>query len=342
MHKIILTDTEKYELELRHKAARDSRECDRIKAVLLRSEGWSTAMISQALRIHSSTVTNHLNDYISELKLKPENGGSSSLLTAEQVEEIIQHISDNVYTKSIDIVAYIQKNYGVTYTVSGINKWLHRVGFSYKRPKGVPHKVDLEKQAQFIEQYEELKKNLKEGEKIVFLDGTHPTQATKISYGWIKKGMDKTIQTTGSRTRLNILGALDLNDIAGTISTQFDTINQESVITFLKLIRDKNPENHRIYIVLDGAGYHRALLVREEAKRLNIELVFLPPYSPNLNPIERLWKVMNEEARNNRYFPDATSFRKSIGNFFEVVLPKIGESLTSRINDTFQRLNLAS
>ncbi|MDD1830295.1 transposase, partial [Photobacterium sp. ZSDE20] len=65
----------------------------------------------------------------------------------------------------------------------------------------------------------------------------------------------------------------------------------------------------------DGAGYHRSDLVRNSAFVLNIELHYLPPYSPNLNPIERLWKVMNEYSRNNVYFKTKREFREAIENF---------------------------
>ena len=54
--------------------------------------------------------------------------------------------------------------------------------------------------------------------------------------------------------------------------------------------------------MLDGAGYHRSQEVKDKAVELGITLHYLPAYSPNLNPIERLWKVMNEHARNNKYF----------------------------------------
>uniref|UniRef100_UPI0018E2CF59 transposase n=1 Tax=Psychromonas sp. Urea-02u-13 TaxID=2058326 RepID=UPI0018E2CF59 len=70
-----------------------------------------------------------------------------------------------------------------------------------------------------------------------------------------------------------------------------------------------------IHLVLDGAGYHLSHLVIQKAKDLGITLHYLPPYSPNLNPIERLWKVMNEHARNNRYFATAKAFRESINSF---------------------------
>ncbi|EAA8200304.1 hypothetical protein AOL60_22065 [Salmonella enterica] len=62
-------------------------------------------------------------------------------------------------------------------------------------------------------------------------------------------------------------------------------------------------------MILDGAGYHRTEQVKEWAFMLNIELYYLPPYSPNLNPIERLWKAMNEKVINNRYFTSPKVFR---------------------------------
>ncbi|CAI2472799.1 Uncharacterised protein [Serratia ficaria] len=75
---------------------------------------------------------------------------------------------------------------------------------------------------------------------------------------------------------------------------------------------------------------------------MNIELHYLPPYSPNLNPIERLWKVMNEHTRNNRYFATAKAFQAAINGFFSNTLPEIAGKLTCRINDNFQTLKPAS
>ncbi|WP_340619176.1 helix-turn-helix domain-containing protein, partial [Xenorhabdus entomophaga] len=81
--KIHLTADQKKALELMHDTTRDGRVRDRIKAVLLASEGWTAQMIAQALRIHESTVSRHLKDYFSQEKLAPENGGSESHLSAE-------------------------------------------------------------------------------------------------------------------------------------------------------------------------------------------------------------------------------------------------------------------
>lgn len=64
--------------------------------------------------------------------------------------------------------------------------------------------------------------------------------------------------------------------------------------------------------------------------------------NPNLNPIERLWKVMNEYARNNQYFATAKEFQRKINHFLDHTLPQVGASLISRINDNFQVLSPAS
>ncbi len=87
--KIVLTPQQKQQLEQLHDTERDRRVCDRIKAVLVASEGWSQVMISQALRIHESTVARHLSDYVLSEKLKPENGGSQSRLSVTQTMQLI-------------------------------------------------------------------------------------------------------------------------------------------------------------------------------------------------------------------------------------------------------------
>jgi len=314
MANITLTQQEKSALELLHKKCRDKRECDRIKAVLLSDEGWSSVMIAQALRKHNASIARHLNDYTNDRKLKSENGDSKSNLTAVQTEEVNQHLMEKTYRYSYQIVDYILNTHKIRFSVSGLNKWLHNNGFSYKMPKGVPHKFDSEKQSQFIEYYQSLKAQVTD-EPILFIDAMHPTQATKVSCGWIKKGQDKTIETTGSRTRLNIVGAIDLNDIGSALVNRYEKVNGETMQQFFEEIKQKHPSKKEIHIILDGAGYHKSKDLIDKAKQLKIKLHYLPPYSPNLNPIERLWKVMNEHVRNNQYFSTAKEFRDKIDEF---------------------------
>ena len=164
MRKVQLTSGEKRELESRHKKVRDGRERDRIKAVLLSAEDWSTSKIAQALRKHESSIVRYLNDFIQNGKLSSESGGSDGYLNDEDRQRLIQHLCENTYLHTHQIVTYIKKTFDMEYTVSGLNKWLHQHDFSYKKPKGIPHKFDVEKQAAFIEHYETLKASLNDDE----------------------------------------------------------------------------------------------------------------------------------------------------------------------------------
>jgi transposase len=96
------------------------------------------------------------------------------------------------------------------------------------------------------------------------------------------------------------------------ITKQYATVNGKSIIDFFKLIKEQYTTSFPLHLVLDGAGYHRSDVVKIAAKELGIILHYLPPYSPNLNPIEWLWKVMKKYARNNKYFATAKEFRHPI------------------------------
>jgi len=339
---ISLSHQEKSRLESRHKKSRDKRECDRIKAILLSDEGWSPFLISQALRKHQTSIIRHLHDYEENKRSTSINGGSTGHLDEDQNELLITHLRAQTYFHKHEIREYIKTTFGVDYSLPGLQKWLHRNGFSYKQFKGVPHKYEEEKQEAFVAEYEVLKSNAASDEPILFMDATHPTQATKISCGWIQTGIDKPIKTTGSRTRLNIVGAIRLGCLQDAVIQQYDTVNGESIIDFFSLIKAQYTSNKPIHLILDGAGYHRSGVVKEAAKEQGIVLHYLPPYSPNLNPIERLWKVMNEYARNNQYFATAKDFRRQINLFFDTTLPDIAVTLDSRINDNFQSFDFAS
>lgn len=341
--KIELTAEQKIALGAQHRQTRDRRICDRIRCVLLSSEGWSAAMIAKSQLIDETTVRRHLNDWLNEQKLKPENGGSQSHLSEEQTEKLKTYLANNLLPTTQSIIERVDEWWDIRYTVAGMNKWLHRNGFSYKKPTGVPHKYSAEAQQAFVETYEKLKSEAGDDEPILFIDGVHPTQGTKLAYGWMPAGKAaEPVKTSGSRTRLNLMGALNLNDIGRTVIREYDKINSHNIARFFIAIRETYPIKQKVHIILDGAGYHRTEQVKMWAYLLNIELHWLPPYSPNLNPIERLWKVMNEEVRNNRYFASTKLFRREIHHFFNNKLPELAGKLSCRINDNFQMLKNAT
>lgn len=339
--KIELTEKEKQKLEKRHKNERDGRVRDRIKAVLLHNEGWTQIEIAQALRIRPETVHDHLDDYNRLKKLSPLNGGSSSQLNVAQTNELIAHLEQHTYTKVSDICCFIQSKYEVTFTVSGMTKWLHRQGFSYKKPKEVPAKADLMQQEAFLKTYHALLNTLPLDEPIEFGDGVHPTMATKVTSGWIRTGINKPIATTASRTRMNLFGSINLESMQVTIS-DYETIDSLAMSKHFEALRQKYPIAPKIHLILDQGPYNKSQETKEAAKKYGIVLHYLPAYSPNLNAIERLWKVMNEHVRNNQFFNSAKDFRKAVMDFFNVTWPQIATQMTSRINDNFQVIKQAS
>lgn len=404
--KISLTKEEKAHLEVQHKLERDSRVSDRIKAVLLANEGWTYKQIAQALRIHETTVREHLRDYLCEEKLRHNNGGSKSKLDNQQTEELIAHLEQNTYPSTKEIIAHVKLTYHASYTQQGMYDWLSHHRFSHKKPKGTPAKFNAERQAAFIKRYEELKAGLKPSEIILFMDSVHPTQETKITYGWIRKGIEKRISTVASRKRINLTGAIDLNAMS-VLTREYETMNGSATIDFLQAIEAAYPAASKIHIIADGGSAHtsqnvalflsqanavnreylkktydielpgnKTILTQKQKNKLeavlereavlfenkaimNVDKLtagqllgalkvppphpklvmhILPPYSPNLNPIERLWKVMNETSRNNQVFKTFNEFKEKIRTFFSDIWDTISDEYRTRINDNFQSL----
>ena len=87
-------------------------------------------------------------------------------------------------------------------------------------------------------------------------------------------------------------------------------------------------------MVLDNAPYNKSSLVRDLAKELGIKIMYLPPYSPNLNPIERLWKFMKKEVMANRYYPDVETFQRELILFLRGIR-KHKQELFTLITDNF-------
>jgi transposase len=317
-----LTFDERSSLLTQHKCERDGRVKDRIKALLLADEGMMYVDIARVLFIDDQSVSRFVKEYKDTQKTKPQNGGSFAKLNDEQARELCEHLEENLYTKAKDIAAYVLKKYNVSYTESGMTYWLNAHNFSYKKPKGIPAKADLAKQAAFIEAYEQLMNTTPDNEPILFCDAVHPTMATKLSCGWIRCGQDHEIPTTGNRTRINLLGALNL-ELMQTITRDYETINGDSAVDFFDyLINEKYTDAPKIHLIIDNAGYFTGQIAEEWLKNNpRLQVHFLPPYSPNLNPIERLWKVFHEHVSNNQYYASGKEFKAAVLNFFNKTFP---------------------
>ncbi len=335
-----LTDEDRNNLRLQHKKERDGRIRDRIKSVILFDQGWTPKRIAEALLISEDSIRTHIQEYKDSRKLKPENGGSVEKLSEKQSKTLEKHLETYTYLYVKDIVAYIKATWGVSYTVHGIRNWLQRHGFSYKKPSLVPGKANKEQQEKWLTEYESLKENLKPDETICFMDGVHPTHNVQLAYGWIKKGVRKEILTNTGRSRVNLSGMVDV--ISNKVLIQEDKmLNTQSTIAFLKKIEATYSQKSKIHLFCDNARYYRNKSVKLYLETSRIKMHFLPPYSPNLNPIERLWKWMKERVIYNTYYDCVDAFRSAIFGFFDVLsrsdpASELARCFRSRIRDKFR------
>jgi len=334
-----LTLSERTHLETLLKLTKDTSEWKRAFTVLEYDDGTSIGEIAMILRISPHTVNDYLKEYSSNNKTKNDpRGGSESKLSEAQAQELIKHLSEKTYLKVKQIVAYVKERYNIKYSRPGMTKWLKEQGFVYKCPKAVPGKLDPEKQKAFIETYEALKKGLAPEEEIHFVDAVHPEHQSQLVCGWIKKGVEKTLQTSGKQLRLHFTGSVCLKGMQ-IFTQEYETVDADAMIDFFKKLegRSKAPT---IHIILDNARANKNKKLEEFLKTSKIKIHYLPPYSPNLNPIERLWKIMRETKTYNRYYESSVDFFKEIRGFFAEEIPKITELLIARINDKFQVVQL--
>jgi len=333
----VLTSKEREKLIQRHRKERDKRICDRIKAVLLYDDGYSYSEISKILLLDDETIRRQVEDYLKHLKLNPENGGSIGKLNQAESRKLVEHLSEITYLYVKDICAYVKKTFKKKYSISGMTKWLHANNFCYKKAHGVPAKADREKQEKFIQYYGRLKEKAEKKEPIYFADSVYPQHQTQLTYGWIPKGERKEVATTGRQKRLNFIGGICLNGHRFTY-TQADTIDAYSICDFLWKLRKDNPGKYYMHVIWDNAGPHKDDKVYSFAKELGIKLHYLPPYSPNLNPVERVWKLMHENIRYNKYYSKFSEFTDATIGFFKSIGRK-KNILRDRITDNFQILH---
>ena len=167
-------------------------------------------------------------------------------------------------------------------------------------------------QREFLE--EDLEPRLEEAKKgkrkVFFVDAAHFVMGSFLGYFWCIRRIF--VPTSSGRKRYNVLGAL--NAITHELVTVCnDTyINALSICELLQKIRDLVGADEIVTLVLDNAAYQRCTLVTEFAKDLKIELLFLPSYSPNLNLIERLWRLVRKDCLNGKYFEHFDDLRYTI------------------------------
>lgn len=328
-----LTTKQRQELLDELKIERARRYAERIKVILLLDEGKKYKDIADFLFLDEGTIANYRKRYknggLDEL-VNDFYQGKRALLNIQEQKKLTEDLQSKIFPTTQTVIKHIEEKFKIKYSRGGVTELLHRLGFSFKKATPVPGKANKKKQKKFINQYNGFKAH----GPVYFGDATHPEFAPTIGYGWIKKGENFDVKTnSGFRKRVNVLGLIGMGE-HDVIARSFPTINKDAVCELLKLVRKKHPLEQRIYIVLDGASYNKANKVKDLAKKLNIIIRYLPPYSPNLNPIERLWKFMKKKVTLNRYFKEFDDFKKNVMEFFRTIR-KYKPELETLITDKF-------
>jgi len=305
--------------------------------VYLLGSGWPVGRVAQALMIDRESVRNHHKRYRKGglmALLRNEAGGSDCALNDEQRQQLTDYLQSHLCLTARQVAHYVQQTWQVTYSERGVTQLLHRLGFVYKKPKLIPGKDDAGRQRAFIEEYRQLQEAKQPEDRIYFMDATHPHHNPMAGYGWIKRGQACEIRSNTGRQRLNINGVIDCNDLSAIVRYD-DTINAQSTIKLFQQIELQNPGAKRIHIICDNARYYHAQLVKDYLANSRIELVFLPPYAPNLNLIERFWKFFKKTILYGRYYETFSQFKTACDNFF-AGLDQYHASLRSLLTDCFQ------
>jgi len=169
-----------------------------------------------------------------------------------------------------------------------------------------------------LTQVEKAKKS--DGREVVLnFDPMHQTHNNENGYLWQVKGREgtKQVHSNTGRRRLNILGALDMVTLDIVPFITEENCNKETVKVFLNEVKKAYPKAGKITIFLDNARYQRNYEVQEYAESLGITLWFMPPYSPNLCLIERLWKFFKNKVIKNRYYETWDDFYDFVCTFFQ-------------------------
>lgn len=144
-----------------------------------------------------------------------------------------------------------------------------------------------------------------------FVDAAHFVLGAYLGFLWCFERLF--VKSASGRQRFNVLGALNAISHELIIVTNETYINSQSVCEMLHKLAALGLEIP-ITLVLDNARYQKCALVMDLAKSLDIELLYLTAYSPNLNLIERLWKFVKKKCLYSVYYPDFGAFKDAISS----------------------------
>lgn len=214
------------------------------------------------------------------------------------------------------LLRWIREEFGRDLGRETLRRVLHALGLSWKKGKKLLAKADPVARAEFLARLRPLLTQSWAGDELlVYIDEAHIHQDADLGYGWAPVGQRLWVNTRspGLSKRVTFYGLYVWTEARVHI-WDYERANGEHTIDVLRRLRQRYPER-TIRVVWDGASYHRKGDVCAQAVRLGIELVPLPGYSPDLMPVEALWKWLREEVTQNRCHDDRDTLIANVRRF---------------------------
>jgi len=343
MLKMEFTEKEIEELHcerMHHPHPRVRRRCE---VVYLKALGFSHKEIGRIMRLSQPTVRNHLGMYqAGGLEKLKELNFYRPVSELEAHREKVKAEFETNPPKTIDeAVKRIEELTGIRRSPTQVRRFLKGLGMKRLRVGHVPAKADPEKQKAFLE--EELEPRLEEARQgkrhVFFVDAAHFVMQPFLGFLWCF--VRQFIQAPSGRQRFNVLGALHATTLQVVTFTNDSYINSLSVAKLMCQIAVEFA-GLPITLVMDNARYQHCRFVMDLATALGIELLFLPPYSPNLNLIERLWKFIKKKCLYSKYYETFPDFKQAILDCIAETEGEYKQELVSLLTLKFQTFESAT
>lgn len=225
---------------------------------------------------------------------------------------------------------------GIKRSITRVRVFIKRHGFGYRKMGHTPAKADTQQQKQWVsQQLQPVIEAAQQGQcHLLFADAAHFILQPFICAVWSVARLF--VKASAGRNRINVLGAVDAltKEILTHINTSY--VSTETLILFLKQIKEQYNDGKLIFIVLDNARYQHCFAVKTFANSIGIHLLYLPPYSPNLNIIERLWKFTKKKILYGKYYDTPAKFHKAVTAFFQSINQNFRTDLKKLMTLNFQ------
>jgi transposase len=337
-----LTDLERTQLRQWQKQRRDNDGYVKVTVLLMLDAGRPLATVVQDLGLDEATVYRYARAFTTlglAKYLAHEQPGYWGLLTSAQLAHLCQQVNTELYTDCKALQDWLLRTYQVAYSRSGLTDLLHRLGFTYKLTTPMPCQADAAVQFDFLDELAVLEAHVERGEAVLYYaDAAHPTHNTRCTRAWCEVGKERPLLTVSGRERVNLNAALNAHDPTHVLVDETRCVNAESTRRLYEQLLAAHPDKARIYVICDNARYYKNKELGQWLADKPICQVFLPPYSPNLNLIERFWKYLRQKIINTTFYRTKGQFRTAVLDFFNR-LPEFGQDLTSLLTRKFHILD---